>query len=64
MAHNLNFDTGTDAGRAIVALFDEIKFNVEDSDGGWNGGDVVDTLTRWFTALGIDVDADPICNPA
>lgn len=60
MAHVLNFDPATDAGKAIVDLFNGIKTNIEDSGGGCNGGDVVDALTDWFTALGFDVEGAPV----
>lgn len=49
----------TSAATAIRDLFAEIKNEVETPDGGWPGGDVVDVLTEWFTALGFDVDAPP-----
>lgn len=49
----------TTAATAIRGLFAQIKNEVETPDGGWNGGDVVDVLTEWFTALGFDVDAPP-----
>ncbi|MBT3167993.1 hypothetical protein HTV80_33630, partial [Streptomyces sp. Vc74B-19] len=57
------FDVTTDAGQAIIGLFNGIKANIESSDGGWNGGDVVDALNDWFAALGIDVDGPRIDTP-
>ncbi|MGA5599596.1 hypothetical protein ACPCUF_00920 [Streptomyces griseoincarnatus] len=64
MAHAPKFDVTTDAGQAIVNLFNGIKTHVEDGSGGWNGGDVVDALNDWFAALGIDVDGPLIDTPA
>jgi hypothetical protein len=55
MAHTLKFDTTTPEGEAIAALYNDIKEHIEDDEGGWNGADVVDALTDWFTNLGIDV---------
>ncbi|KUN37713.1 hypothetical protein AQJ30_15630 [Streptomyces longwoodensis] len=63
MAHALNFDITTDAGQAIVDLFDGIKTTIASGED-WNGGDVVDALTAWFTALGFDVEAGPVGAPA
>ena len=33
---------------------------LEDGDGGWNGGDTVEALCEWFAEFGIDVDADEV----
>ncbi|MFF3256991.1 hypothetical protein ACFYWP_39825 [Actinacidiphila glaucinigra] len=41
-------------GREIIRLFNGIKNDIEDDDGGWNGGDVVDWLLDWFHAIGIN----------
>ncbi|MFC3346046.1 hypothetical protein ACFOOM_01040 [Streptomyces echinoruber] len=60
MAHAPNFDVTTDAGQAIVGLFNKIKTTIEGGDGEWNGGDVVEALYGWFTSLGIDADGAPI----
>ncbi|NMH96565.1 hypothetical protein [Pseudonocardia acidicola] len=49
----LPLDLRDPAVRAIIALFVELKTN-EDLDGGWNGGDTVTTVERWFSRLGID----------
>ena len=38
-------------------LLKRIK-QIEQSDGGWPGADVVDILTSWFTDLGFDIEAD------
>ena len=58
MAHDLKFDQTTAEGAAIVRLFNEIKTEIEDGDGGWNGGDVVTELDEWFVGLGIDTSQD------
>ena len=58
MAHNLKFDPATPEGAAIVELFNGIKDNIEDSEGGWNGADTVGALCDWFIALGVDVSSD------
>jgi hypothetical protein len=55
MAHKLKFDTTSPEGAEIVDLFNGIKTNIEDDEGGWNGADIVDALCEWFTDLGIDV---------
>lgn len=61
MAHSLKFDPTTREGAAIVALFNGIKRDIEETDGGWNGGDVVQYLTEmWLPDLGIDPEAGPI----
>lgn len=52
-------DPDTPEGAAIMRLFRQIK-NVEEVRGDWNGGDVVDVLSGWFTDLGIDPDTDPL----
>lgn len=57
MSHHLLFDPRTREGGAIHELFTTIKDEIEEGDGSWNGGDVVELLTRWFTELGYDVDA-------
>ena len=36
----------------IGRLLDSIRTEIEEPDGSWNGGDVVDLLCQWFTALG------------
>jgi hypothetical protein len=41
---------------AVLALYRIIRTDVEDIDGSWNGGDVVDALTEWFAGYGISVD--------
>lgn len=48
-------DPDTPEGAAIIRLFRWIK-EVEEPDGSWPGGDVVQQLTDWFTSLGIDPD--------
>jgi hypothetical protein len=47
-------DLKSPEGERIVALFNSIKRHIEDTDGGWNGGDVTQALTEWFSAMGID----------
>jgi hypothetical protein len=37
-------------------LLAQIK-QVEEPDGSWPGGDVVDVLTEWFTGLGLDIES-------
>jgi hypothetical protein len=49
-------DFSNPAGQAILGLFRQIKEQVEEPDGDWPGADVVDTLTAWFTSLGLDPD--------
>ncbi|MCZ4610377.1 hypothetical protein O3S80_42770 [Streptomyces sp. Lzd4kr] len=49
-------DWSTAEGAAIADLFRRIK-DVESCAGEWNGGDVVDVLSLWFSELGIDVEA-------
>lgn len=44
---------------AILDLFRRMK-ELEDCEGSWNGGDVVEALCEWFTEYGIDVDADEV----
>ncbi|WP_194909014.1 hypothetical protein [Catenulispora rubra] len=45
------------AGRAIDALYHRIRGVIEDEDGSWNGGDVVDAVAEMFHDLGYDLDA-------
>lgn len=33
-----------------------IREQIEDVDGGWNGGDVVELPCNWFTSHGFDVN--------
>jgi hypothetical protein len=58
MAHALKFDTTTPEGESIAELYNTIKEDIEDDEGGWNGADVVDALCGWFIALGVDVSTD------
>ncbi|MEU7031630.1 hypothetical protein AB0A60_33650 [Streptomyces sp. NPDC046275] len=51
----LKYDPTTPEGQAISRLFREVK-SIEDSDGGWNGGDTVDLLCDFFIRLGIDIN--------
>ncbi|MER5615971.1 hypothetical protein [Streptomyces sp. NPDC002215] len=53
--NDLKIDPTTAEGEAIARLFRDCK-NIEDGDGGWNGGDIVGLLCRWFTDLGINPD--------
>ncbi|MCX4681651.1 hypothetical protein OG413_41355 [Streptomyces sp. NBC_01433] len=53
--NNLKYDPTTTEGEAIASLFRGCK-NIEDSDGSWNGGDIVEWLSNWFADLGIDPD--------
>ncbi|MFI9772199.1 hypothetical protein ACIHJG_35855 [Streptomyces sp. NPDC052415] len=50
----LNYDPKTPEGQAISRLFRACK-RMEDSDGGWNGGDTVDLICDFFISLGIDI---------
>jgi hypothetical protein len=59
MAHQLKFDPTSDAGHAVVELFNTKK-NMENGDGTLNTGDMMDALNGWFTRLGIDDEAGPI----
>ncbi|MHB9861993.1 hypothetical protein [Streptomyces sp. YIM S03343] len=59
MAHRLTFDPTSDAGLAIVELFNSKK-SMENQDSTLNTGDMIDRLNDWFTQLGIDTDAGPI----
>lgn len=43
----------------VLDLFARMK-ELEDGDGGWNGGDTVDALSGWFAEFGIDVEADEV----
>ncbi|MFB7836016.1 hypothetical protein [Streptomyces sp. NPDC056056] len=54
MPNTLNYDPTNPEGKAIADLFDDVKA-IEDADGSWDGADVVDLLTGWFTRLGINV---------
>uniref|UniRef100_UPI002F90C54B hypothetical protein n=1 Tax=Kitasatospora sp. NBC_01519 TaxID=2903576 RepID=UPI002F90C54B len=58
--HKLTFDPQSALGAQVVNLFNHLKTDVEDNDGSWDGGDVVDALTRWLGELGIDIDGDAI----
>ncbi|MFF7953676.1 hypothetical protein [Streptomyces griseorubiginosus] len=51
----LKYDPTTPEGQAISRLFREVK-SIEDSDGGWNGGDTVDLVGNFFMRLGIDIN--------
>lgn len=51
-------DPDSPEGSAILSLFSRIK-DIEEGDGNWNGGDVVDEITNWLLELGIDPDQDP-----
>ncbi|MFJ5952629.1 hypothetical protein [Streptomyces noursei] len=51
----LKYDPTTPEGQAISRLFRDVKGS-EDSDGGWNGGDIVDLVGDFFIRLGIDID--------
>lgn len=46
-----------EAGQQVTAanLLARIK-QLEEPDGGWPGGDVVQLLTTWFAELGLDVE--------
>lgn len=50
-------DLATADGRRIFELFLLMKTQVEQGDGNWPGGDVVDALTKWFAEVGLDPDA-------
>jgi len=51
----LKFDPTTREGQALAGLFRACK-DIEDGDGGWDGGDVVQLLSDTFDDLGIDPD--------
>ncbi|MFD7866984.1 hypothetical protein [Streptomyces sp. NPDC059783] len=51
----LNYDPKTPEGQAISRLFRACKSN-EDSDGSWNGGDIVTAVGDFFISLGIDIN--------
>jgi len=51
-------DPDSPEGAAILSLFNRIK-GVEEGDGSWPGGDVVNEVTSWFLELGIDPDQSP-----
>jgi hypothetical protein len=51
----LKYDPTTPEGQAISRLFRAVK-SIEDSDGGWNGGDTVELVGDFFTRLGIDIN--------
>lgn len=44
------------AARAVQRLYRSIREDIEDSGGGWNGGDVVELMCEWFKTHGFDVD--------
>jgi hypothetical protein len=44
----------TREGRALLDLL-AACWEIEDSSGGWNGGDVVDLVTQTFDALGLEI---------
>jgi|SRR6516164_9751082 hypothetical protein len=50
-------DTVTPEARRQVAreLLTRVK-QIEEGDGSWNGGDVVELLSEWFTGLGLDIE--------
>ncbi|MER7671277.1 hypothetical protein ABTY61_22810 [Kitasatospora sp. NPDC096128] len=62
--HDLKFDPASPLGAKIAGLFNQIKTDIEEDDGSWPGGDVVDALDRWFGELGIDVEDDVIATNA
>ena len=45
------------AGMSVHDLYRTIREDIEDPDGGWNGGDVVETLCEWFTRHGFDPES-------
>lgn len=55
-------DVTTSDRAAIDQLYQTIRREIEDKDGGWNGADVVDALTQWFSTLGYPVDG-PVPEP-
>jgi len=40
----------------VGRLLNEIRTEIEDGDGSWNGGDVVDLLCQWFIMHGYKID--------
>jgi hypothetical protein len=55
MTRNIAKSDTPDA-RAVQALFRVLREEVEESDGSWPGGDVVEVLCEWFKLHGFDVD--------
>ncbi|WP_234335087.1 hypothetical protein [Streptomyces sp. NRRL S-118] len=51
----LNYDPTTSEGQAISRLFRASK-SIEDSNGEWNGADIVVLVGDFFIRLGIDID--------
>ncbi len=47
---------GTALGEELYALYRRIREDIEDAGGGWNGGDLVQAMTLFFTARGLAVD--------
>lgn len=43
---------------AALVLRDLMRRNVEESDGGWPGGDTVAELCRWMIEQGVDPEQD------
>ncbi|MFF2620112.1 hypothetical protein [Kitasatospora sp. NPDC058046] len=58
--HQLNFDPQSALGAQVVRLFNRIKTEIENRDGSWDGGDVVNELGPWLGDLGIDITGDAI----
>lgn len=52
----LYLDVAQPAVGAVLSLFARVK-EIEQSDGSWNGGDIVAILTGWFDELGIDPES-------
>jgi hypothetical protein len=48
-------DPDTPEGMAILSLFRRAK-DVEDGDGSWNGGAVVNEVAEWLIELGVDLN--------
>ncbi|WP_139183071.1 hypothetical protein [Actinopolyspora xinjiangensis] len=51
-------DLRTPEGAAIFGLFRRIKVLVEEPDGSWPGGDLVEVLNEWLADVGLDPDEE------
>lgn len=49
-------DLSTREGRLIAELYFDLRAD-EDSEGGWEGADTINVLTRWLTRCGLAVDS-------
>lgn len=56
MSHNIASDREEKSAANVRRLYRTIRQDVEDSDGGWNGADVVEVLCEWFKRHGFNVE--------